>query len=429
MIPGAILAMASFVFSGCEKDNGSLGLDQVVGSKDAIGLYEDFPIIAYTREDDSVRTGQPARLLVGDVYDPRFGRTRARFGMQMILEKVSPDFGANAVLDSAFLMLDYTGFYGDTAGIFSVEVKRLETELTRDTIYYSNHPVSTGLSLGTHSFTPRPSGTSRVDGDTISAVLRIPLDAAAIEDIIFTPGRLGNYAFADNNDFVKYFNGVTVEATAPTGCFLYFSPTALFTRLVMYYHNDEDTAQFSLIVNTSTANLNLYEHDYNLAEFNLDMQDSVNGESLLYAQAMGGVYTLIRIPELAALKDSAYLINKAELILPVEQGSAGEFKTVPSTMLITTIEDDGEKVLLRDYASSEGGRIGGLLDKGDYRQKEYVFNITRHIAAAIADTAVNRPLALVAASTASTSNQVVFNGNSNPDRGVRLRIYYTKVKN
>ena len=208
---------------------------------------------------------------------------------------------------------------------------------------------------------------------------------------------------------------------------LYFETFTGQSRIELYYHNTTDTSVFYLETDNSGITANNFSHDYSTAAFDPALQDTSAGEAFTYVQAMGGVLTELQFPTLSALADSAFLITKAELVFHSEIGSDASGMWVPDQLLLLeTGANDTGKVLIKDYRISASTGVGGNVLRGSFREKQYRFNITRHIFERLSEHGgIGTRLFLVAGSGASTANRVVLNGNLHPRNPLTLDIYFT----
>ena len=145
--------LALLPLTGCEKSNGEVGIDFVDESALAFGSKKSVALRSWTEEYDSLLTLRPNSLVVGSYNDPVFGRPSASFATQVILTAVAPKFGTNATVDSVFMILPYSGWYGDTTAAFHVKVHRSAVPLT-DSVYYGFSTLTPGLPLCDTSFRP-----------------------------------------------------------------------------------------------------------------------------------------------------------------------------------------------------------------------------------------------------------------------------------
>lgn len=427
---GAILWMALlFVFS-CEKDAGTLGLDTIGEGRSRAGVLKQYPAIAYSMEDDSVLTINPQRSIAGSYQDVAMGFSQSSFVTHLLMESSQPNFGSNPKLDSARMVLRYIGYYGDTNKPMSLVIHQLDEFLDPDdeVDYYSSKVWQTGQELGNSGpIIHTPNGRDTIESSIPVSRVVIPLDTAYLQDYIIDEAVNGNPAFTNNTEFIEYFNGIHVSTAGEDGCMLYFETVSGFSRIELYYHNDTDTSVFFLETDNSGTSVNSFNHDYSTAPFDLNNQDMVNGEAYTYVQAMAGVITAIEFPTLQSLVDSAFLITKAELVFRAEIGSDADGMQVPSQLLILeTGSNDTGKVLIKDYQLGASTGVGGILIRGTYKDKQYRFNITRHIFERLSEhEGEGTRLFLVTGAGASTSNRVVLNGNQHPINPLTLDIYFT----
>lgn len=413
----------------CEKDSGLIGLDTLSESRGRVGVLKQFKAVSFNLADDSILTTNPTRAIVGSVQDPEIGYHKASFVTHLLLESAQPNFGTNPILDSARLFLRYVGAYGDTLKPMNVKVYALDEYMDpdEDQLYYSNKTWNKGTFLGeTGAVSHYPRTFVSVSGDTLSPRMIIPMDVTYLQQKIIDGASSSSAEFIDNDVFIEYFNGLLVESGGEDGSFLYLDAVTGVSRMQLFYHNDTDTNVFQLETDNSGTTVNHFEHDYTTASFNVDNPDVLNGELYTYVQAMGGVLTAIEFPDLGNLADSAFLINKAELVLSVEIGADANGLNAPQQLLVLELGDDSTKVLIKDYNLGASAGIGGTIIRGEYRQKEYRFNITRHIFDRINKENSGTRLFLVAGGGASTSNQVKLNGNLHPVNPLTLDIYFSQ---
>jgi hypothetical protein len=140
---------------------------------------------------------------------------------------------------------------------------------------------------------------------------------------------------------------------------------------------------------------------------------------------MGGAMTQIHLPDLKSLQDSGFIINRAEIIVPVRSGSVGNYG-LPSTLLM--LEDKGTtRPFIDDYANG-GITTGGELEIGRLRDQKYVFNITRLVHRYISTNDTIYPLSLIPSASASRGWRAVLNGYLDPVNPLEFNIYYTKSR-
>jgi hypothetical protein len=429
----AILVMAPFVFIACEKSTGEIGLGQVIDSKAVLGVRENVPVKAYTVEFDSILSTGPSQEVVGNYNDPYFGNVDASFSTHLLLSLLSPDFGDEPVCDSVVMYLGYKGYYGDTASPVTFVVSELGDYLDPDSNYYSNQNFTNGQELGRITTIPRPYTTVNDEDVTIAPALRLELDKDYFQSKVINASRLSQGYFVNNVEFVKYMYGLQVSADGAADGLTYFDISSLSSFIKIYYREtptDTVTRRYEMYYGIFSSgnfvSVNTFRQDFTNAQFDLTSQDTTQGEATIYAQAMGGAVAQIDLSALKYYRDSGYIINRAELILPVRDGSVGKYR-LPNSLLL--IENRGDsKPFVDDYGSGNLD-VGGDLDLADLRDKQYTFNITRLAHRYINTKDSIYPLNILPASSASRGWRAVLNGNQDPVRPLRFNIYFTKTKN
>jgi hypothetical protein len=434
------------VFYSCNEPN-DLGMD-LLPSDDLVeisSLVETQSISSFTFSEDSVRTDEASKSLVGIFDDPVFGKTTINFASQFRLQ-YQPDFGTNPVVDSVKLFLYYRFLYGDTTTTQRIKIYELNESLIVDTTSTSggsyNYPyyqdvdlksMASPLKIGELEFIPEVARDS-ASGDTLFQLLKVPVDISFGEKLVNADS-----AYTKNNDvFLEFFKGLYIEAEkdAPNGgtvMSLEASSGGSFqgSALLVYYNNDEnieeeepDTLYNAYVITDLCARVNSISHNYAGTPFELNLNnDSGNGDSLIYVQATGGLKSKIFIDNLSLWKDSVNTaINKAVLVFQVDSiASEVEKFPPPSQLLFTYINEDGREFLPVDYSFSPIFYGGSL----NYRDYTYSFNITQHLQKIIDGEIENLGFFLTTAYKNSEANRVILKGSSSKT-GIRLIITYSK---
>ncbi len=421
-------------------ETSDLGMDLLPSSDliDVKNLVEKSSFSAFTYSEDSIRTDEPSKSLLGSFYDPEFGLTTINFATQFRLFDF-PDYGANAVADSVKLFLYYRHVYGDTVTPQTFRVYELESPLDIDAAYRQDinlQAYSSDFLLGEKIYTP----VVRLDSasqDTFYQLITIPIDISLGEKLVNAP----DSAMADNDEFLEYFKGLMIESEARTstgGSILtletVYSSTWQGSALVVYYNNDSnrnaatpDTLLNPYLISPFSARVNSIDHDYSGTAFFDDLNMDTGEDSLIYVQTMGGLKSKIYIDQLSSWRDSAAVeINKAELIFQIDTlASEVDKYPPPSRLLYTYINEDGQENLPADYWFSfdvDPGFYGGFLDTTNYT---YRFNITQHLQQIVEGTVPNNGFFLTTARKNSEANRVVLKGSTS-ETGIRLVITYSK---
>lgn len=424
-----LLAMCPFLFFSCEKDLGSLGLEQISDQKADFLFTDSLSFITYTGFDDSIPTSLTGRLLVGRLQSPEFGVSKSAFVTNFLLEQVNPTFPENTILDSVELTLRYVGYYGDTLQPMHIRVFRLEDRLYLDSTYYSNHVFTKGQLLGESTIQPRPNTRVPRGVDTISPLLVIKLDAQYFKSAIIEQSKTNPSNFANQSAFMDYFKGIYVEASTGNSV-LYFNPFMTATAIRLYFR-DNDTVTtfrtFRLQGDNSplpiTAAVNLFENDYSSSSITMQ-QDTVNGENITYIAAMNGPYTVFKITDFGKLKEPGVVINRFEILLPVSPGIEGNHISPPRVSTLV-VDADGKQSIIKDELISSSD-FSGLLTRGRFRSASYTITLTRQASDAILRNLSELKLAIKAQNGVSTANRTALAGNTGLDVRPQIKVYYTK---
>ena len=430
----ALVIVFTFIFTGCNEP-GELGME-LLPSTDLIevkNLVERNSISSFTYREDSIRTDEPAKSLLGSFYDPVFGLTTINFATQFRLQGY-PEYGTNPVVDSVKLFLYYRLMYGDTVTPQRFRVYELESDLDIDQNYYQYVDLK-GMAysklLGETDYTP----VIRLDSasqDTFYQLITIPLDVSLGEKLV----NADSLQMVNNDVFMEYFKGLYIESEAQieTGGSILTLEAASSgnfqgSALVVYYNNDEnkseetpDTMLNPYVITQFSARVNSIEHDYSGTPFEANLNVDTGEDSLIFVQATGGLKSKIYIDGLTSWKDSLNMaINKAELVFQVDTIVSEVDKYMPPLQLLFTVLDEkGTEFLPMDYSFS-AALYGGYL-RSDYT---YRFNITQHMQQIIKGEAENHGFFLTTARKNSEANRVVLKG-SNSQTGVKLVITYSK---
>ncbi len=435
--------MATFWFISCEKSKGSgeLGFNQVIDRWTGVDSLK-LPVITYTQNVDSVQVAFPyseqvvllggyrGNRLVGRYIDPDFGEVKASIVTQMVLSHLNANFGNSPVVDSVKLLLQYSGYYGDTSKPISLEVFELSEQLADDNSYYSSYIPQLGAKIGElNDFIPKPHSYIKLDEEIVSPLLVIPLDVNYFQQNFANVGDGSFSGFSSNNDFIGYFKGIHISAKDNSeGSILYLSLESSLSKAIIYFHNATDTLTYGITFSQSLSRIpigfSIFSQDYTNAIFDLQNQDKVEGESTTYIQSMGGVSTVISIPDLDTISNKGWMINKAFLDLYTQKGAQNglapnkelEVREIKETRSI------GKRIL--DFTNGrEPGN--GIIKPGDSRGSKYTFDLSRFVFS-VANGKERESLVIVPISFSTTANRTILQGPNNPDVPIQLIIYYTK---
>ena len=415
----------TFIIS-CKKD-GKLTPDFENGDL-SINFTDTFSLSTVVIKEDSLRTDLSNLHLLGLYNDSIFGPTSSSIYSQVLLTGVNVDFNNTisdpALLDSVVLSLDYEALYGDVAAPMTVEVYKLTAPLYSDTNYYSNSFAARELTpIATTTFTPN-----------LNSDLRIKLNNSYGDSLIF------HSPYADNTTFSSFFHGfyITVKdsvtgTTIPqgSGSIAYFDLNSSNTKLSLYYHHNSleksGSTQYDFLIGTEGVKFSHFSHDYT----GTDVEDHINNSptkdtTVVYVSTMAGVKTKIDIPNITDLiKDGSVVINKAELIFTIENGTDGNFAEAPASISLVGIDAIGTPLFLPDFFEGTDHYGGILSDDGMF--KTYSFNISRHLHQIAYSLTPDYGMYLIANSSSTSANRVVVGSEKSTAYKIRLEITYSKL--
>ncbi len=429
-----LISLVMIALAGCEEYS-SIGVE-VLPAGDLVSVRNSVEQTrAFTFSEDSIRTDEATKSLLGSFTDSLFGNTTINFATQFRLYSF-PDFGPNPGVDSIRLYLYYRIIYGDTITKQKFKVYELEQSLDVDSKYTQSVDLKSmcyNEMLGELEYTPRIRLDS-TSADTFYQLINIPINISLGEKLF----NADSSNLINNDVFLEYFKGLYIETeklTEKGGTILSLeslSDGGNFdgSALVLFYHNDSirsstggDTALIMpYIISKYSARVNNIVHDYSQAPFYENLNKETNEDSLIYVQATGGLKSKILIDQLTSWRDSVNTaINKAELVFQIDTVASQVHKFAPPDQLLFTVVDStGVEFLPIDYGFSPTLYGGKLQDDYTYR-----FTITQQIQEILDGKAKNYGFYLTPALKNNEANRVVLKGSTSKS-GIKLIITYTK---
>ena len=399
-----------FLLGACDNP-GIIGLDvQPPGDNLNVSFSDTSTLITFTVREDSIQSDERGLNLLGSYDDPVFGKTFASIYTQFVLPSNNVNFGNGYTPDSLIMTLAFSDYYGDLSSQQTLQVFQLSENIYVDSSYYSTRDFT----YNSTDLTPNVK-ISPQNGDSVVIV--------KLNDVLFTSS---DSVFADNNAFLSFFKGlyITTVTTTPGSAILYFDLLSALTKLTLYYN---DSLSFDFVIDDNSARINHFDHDY-LGK-SIFPSDSIFGEDIVYVQAMSGVKTKILFPYLKNWVASQKIaVNKAELVLSVEGGTDGTYKTPEKLFLLGIIDSIGKTFGITDLLEGES-YFGGIYNSIN---KEYRFNIARHVQEILKGSKTNDGLYLIilnleSSGSAVSANRVVLKGGGNSTAKMKLNLTYTKL--
>ena len=424
-----IILSAVMVFS-CTKPE-DIGQEIVAqpGEQVLLNFTDTVTITTHSYIIDSIPTKFVSPQLLGSILDPVFGATAAGLYTQTRLANNDLDFGSNPVCDSIVFGLDYVGFYGDTAATQHIKIYQLDESMNIDSGYYSNTSLSLMQpALFDEDLVFELNDSVQLAGGKVRPHLRMNLPVSFGQMIL---SKSGQTELSNNEEFLKFIKGYYVIADEKLngGGMVSVNLNSNYSRVTLYYHNDEDTTFEYFVINENCAKFSYFDH-FNYQNSDPDfynqvvLEDKTNDDQTFYIQPNAGVRTEFEFPYILELnKEHPAAVQKAEIILNISDISDTANYTVPSSISIVGISDEGNNMFLTDYY--EGSTYyGGVYDPN---KNQYIFNITRTIQDLLLGTSKWHGFRIIVNGEAVLGNRAVFNANKTNVNNTRLRVYFADV--
>jgi hypothetical protein len=327
ILAGFIIAIG---LSACDK-NFELG-GNILPSDDFLDIQitDTVAVKLYTENSPHLITSSPQYLLIGNYEDPDFGTTSASFFLQLS-QYSYPDWGDSVIFDSICLGLPLAEDpykYGGTNQPLELQVLEVSDTLKQIYYYSDENPndYTDGNVIGqglTSYFTAYDTDTSATENkDTLGLLVRLS-DSLGQEFIDNADAYFFNYS----ERFYNIFFGIYVKATNDNfGIYKIRNSVNTKTKnfgLIIFYHfpnSPSESRRFVIPFVSSNVKFNIFSHDYSNSDFP-EIEDTTTQllRDKAYLQAMSGTVIRLEAPGLANL--DSIIINKAELILKVEENS------------------------------------------------------------------------------------------------------------
>lgn len=433
--------IASALLLSCKKET-NIG-DGLEDNSLTVHKTDTFTLLTYSELPDSVQTDETAVNLLGAYNDPVFGKVECGIVTELKLSSNNPQFkdSATAVLevDSVVLSLRYTSinYYANIQEL-TFEVYEITDDLVRDDkdYYAFDSPTTTGSNLvlaGTETQTPDFVKDQIVGDLELPPHLRIHLDPSLGEDFI-TAAENGD--LADDASFKDFFKGlyIKVDGSAMStgqGMILYHVLENSISGLTIYYRNtgDDITKEYMFEFNSDGARYGDIKFDHTGTPTENIADDKTKGKEAFYLQGTS-FRAVIEIPHLLSFyydENGNYdpkIINKAELILPIQDFGPDPFHP-SSNLLIAKIVDENNSEFTLDVSA---GSFASSTVTYNQNNKEFRFIVTREIAGMLKGEREFKGFRIYSPSYyGSTIERVVFNGSHTTlKEKPRLEITYSE---
>lgn len=380
---GLAIVATLLLFAACRKDGG-VGLS-LLNDGLQTGMVDSFTVLSEQVTEDTIKTKNPQRILIGQRNDVAFGDIQAGFCAQFVPTTNTSSITGAVSIDSSVITFPFAGYAGDTSASITFEVFELDTELHADSVYTNKFSPKIGAKIGgiTYSNGCKPSTyisikepTATGGDSTVSRIaqVRITIDAAVARRLLLS----GKNTSA--TDFLAYFKGVYVRATVNSsngGAIYYLSPASSLSTMTIFFHEGTNFKKYEYLHTSTSTWVNVFKYDQSSSLASLQMGPRNPQITKLYVEGMGGFKGKFTFPYirnlLAEKKDLA--INRAELILPLDPSNNPNSGFYAPRLGLLAADSNGKNDILSDFFSSLG-IFNGYYDK---TKNAYVMNITQYM--------------------------------------------------
>ncbi len=399
-------------FVACEEEPSGIGIDLKLPEQRLNVFFTDtskFEALTYTL--DSIRSDDQTYSLLGAIDDPVFGRSDAAFITQIVLsDRFEP--GENAKVDSMVFILKPVSFYGDENSEFTINMHQSLIRIYKDSAYYSDMSVADSIGInpvGTASFLP---------GDTL---IKVFIDPSFADWMISDTS-----ALVSQSAFQDHFNGFFISAedyVGGTGAITSLDVISAETQIIMYYSNSEaDSLSYFFDINTSTARINLFDHDQSAADaaYKINHLDDDIEDTVAYVQGIAGVFTKLKLPFFETWKDSMPLaVNQAEIIISLYDTSSTQPLMPAEEYDLYVKDENGNYTLIFDnYLGAN--YFGGVLEDG-----EITFNVATHLQDYLDGKTDENEFHLFVKTQAFNPNRTIITSSLN-SKNLKFRLTYSR---
>lgn len=457
------LLISLFIFSSCSNPS-LVGLD--VNENDQIqGRHTDTVTVhASSFRAEASTTAGSAVTPFGYLKDPVIGETSSSFAFALApLTTGDSRLPEGITIDSAVLTLNYgSSFYGDTTtgSTYHIQVNQLEEPYKFNNPYSSSEvwkkesTIIGSKSINKFAYKDSILVNKRVDNkDTVIRVapqLRIPMDGAMLKSLF--DHNIDSATFADQNtfhDLVKgFYVSINQDSQIGKGGIMHFALDNAVNGIEVYYKLPDSTSQsvrrYPLSPAQSSAAIT---HSFT-SDVEAQLATSEENESTIFVQGLLGINSKISFPYLDYLKDKGIIVNKAELVMYIDQDVSGTDFTQQAQRLtlyrkdiagkFTPIPDGDTRTSAQGQPlepRSFGIAYGGFYDKD---KKRYVFSLTSFVQDILLGKTKNKEIYLTSANEKDmtkvpyspdfrTSSRAILGGGTNPSYKMKLNLYTSKI--
>lgn len=392
-------------------------------------------------------------VAIGAYTDPFFGQTIASAHLQLTPYGPNFKFPADAVIDSAVLVLPYIAgsiagnYYGDTNAVNTWNVYSNDGTLEKSKVYYSSDDINTDQLIGTgtvsyHNFKSGVKQVLAATNDTTTSQLRIRLNQSFAAEMFAADSTV----YKSTTAFFDYFKGITIkpELNQAKDFLAYFLLPSSATweqkmlsnaRIEFHYHTSTDTTFSSIVVRPSVcayfSTIQQKTDDFPVANLLTRNSDSI------LIQSQPGLRTDLTLTGLSEIPLA--VINKAEFVFTV-QNTTPAYLLPFSPVVPVIVNEAGTEMPLYERIDNNGSaNDGGIAMVNPYAQKvtiggvsytQFKINLPRTIQQYVLERKDKITIRFKGTNYNPGMYRILGYGlNSNEDVKFKLNLIYTKKNN
>jgi len=452
------LLISLFILSSCKnQDTIGLGVDatnQINGV-----LVDTSTIVINTVKDDSLVTSGITKAPLAYFHDPIFGETESNLALSVTLPSTSGYTlpSGTISIDSTRLIMKYVdGFYGDSvASSYKVNLYQLKELFNENSSYYQSKQWQVNSTLlGSVTFKARTHDSIQINNiikgkpDSlikVPAQLRIPVDKNFIIQNFFNASTT---SLATNSVFQSAFKGLYLtldkaQTVGAGGTFMFSNTDTLAIFCKVSNNGSIDTTTIKLPITKLAA---AYSHTYSTT-INAELANTTTSSNAVYFQGLSGLRAKIKFPNILAnvrndllKRDSDIVLNRAELVITPNPGSAIPYRPLPR-LTMYQLDIAKQRIAVQDASTTDPRALGPGVFGGFYSSKTntYHFIITGYLQdlllkktvdygtyIAPADT-LNKTGVDITATPSIAARTVATGTDKSSGTKIKLNIIYTKI--
>lgn len=472
------LLISLFILGSCTNPTG-VGLEVTPENQIDAFFTDTVSIRTYTIREDSVQSGSFSETLFGQFNDPLFGTTTVGVALDLARPATLIQIKPEAIIDSVILVLPYgVNYYGDTTGAstFNVQVQALAEPFQFSTYSSKSWQVAPEV-LGNKLLNRYANKTTDSifvnkyvnDKDTTIQVIpqmRIALSKDYFKNLLGTA--VDSAMLSTVSGFREHVKGlyVSIDPNASTGMggLVGLVTEEGISGVELVYRQPNDMTGEDAGIDTIRTLLEISPITYSASQsYVLGMGSSVQnnypqeivdnisttgtGSESIYLHAPTGLRGKIVFPNIDQLKGKDIAINKAELVIYVDQEKMnGPFAQPAPRITLYRMDIAGQRQNIPDGAAVSAttgtytdSRSLNYLDFGGWYNQDhqrYVFHLTSYIQDVLLGKINGNELyiAPVAPSDAyvpiapalNAAGRVILGGGTHPEYKMKLNLYYTQ---